>query len=192
MIKMNIKAKLRKKVSFFFEIAVPIFIGYYIKKLTDKAKENIDPNDQDQKMYIKMLIPLVLNFFISLVYSPSVSFVVSGLVKDKETKMKENLKIMGLSRLSYSLSYFIVQGLMSAFVSIVMALFITTNDFIFPNNGQAFLFGIILVIVALANTAFSMTFSTLFNDSKLAQMVGGFILVLPFTIFMSFVVGTTP
>lgn len=128
--------------------------------------------------------------FLSFILSPSVSFIVSKLVKDKETKMKENLKIMGVSQLSYALSYFIVQGMVSVFVSLVMAYFISTNEVIFPAGGDGLQFAIILVILALANTCFSMTFSTLFADSKLGQMVGGFLIILPFTVFLSFVVGT--
>ena len=45
------------------------------------------------------------------VYQSSTNYVANELVRDKETKMKETLKIMGLKPWIYSLSFLVQQGL---------------------------------------------------------------------------------
>jgi len=66
-------------------------------------------------------------FFLSILnsafcYSMTVCFILNEIVADKESRMRETLRIMSLDRLSYALSFFITQGFFALFTSSVMFL----------------------------------------------------------------------
>lgn len=42
------------------------------------------------------------------------------MVADKESKMRETLKIMGLGRGAYALSYLVMQGILTIFASLIL------------------------------------------------------------------------
>jgi hypothetical protein len=105
-------------------------------------------------------------------------------VKDKETKMRESLKIMSMGQGPYTLSYILVQGVFSCFTSVI--LYFSIVFFAAPEGhaelkidntpllGALLLFGMNLL-------ALSMAMSTLFSDSKLAVQVGTMLILLPST-----------
>lgn len=47
-------------------------------------------------------------------------FILNQMVADRETKMRETLKIMGLGRISYGMSYLAMQGLLALFASVIL------------------------------------------------------------------------
>lgn len=133
-------------------------------------------------------MPIVMILLITSVYSFSGRFILSNMVNDKETKMRESLRIMSLSRMSYSLSYFIVQGVLSVIESIIISLFVQlSKGIIYEDSWQIYL---LLILFGLANISFSMALSTFFSDSRLANQLGGLLLILPVAFFCSLTSGT--
>lgn len=103
-------------------------------------------------------------------------------VVDKETKMKETLKILSMRPSIYGLSYFLMQALFSMFTTIIVTLtlcllgFFTFKEFL--------LFFIAVMFYGLAMIFKSMAISTLFSDSKVAGQLGSLILIAPLALFM--------
>ena len=54
------------------------------------------------------------------------------MVEDKNTKMKETLRLMSLSREAYASSYFIMQAFMAVISGIIVGAFIFGNEVIWP------------------------------------------------------------
>lgn len=106
------------------------------------------------------------------------------MVVDKETKMRETLKIMSATRTTYTLSYYLTQG----FFVLISSLFVCIGMLWTQNRtnnigagpklliGAVTLFGSGLISIAMALT-------TLFTDSKLSPQVGMYLLLLPTSIF---------
>jgi hypothetical protein len=114
-------------------------------------------------MYLTALL------LITVAFSGCVTFILNQTVIDKETKMKESLKIMSLGRVPYSLSYFFSQGLFVFFVTCVMTLaylFTYTNPVQQSPRSFHLFFSILLYGFALISIALCLT--TLFTDSKLS------------------------
>lgn len=88
---------------------------------------------------------------------------------DKETKMRETLKIMSASRSAYTFSYFLCQG----FFVLLSSLFVcvglewTYNNTANLGAGPKVLFGSV-ILFGLALVSISMALTTLFTDSKLS------------------------
>ena len=67
-----------------------------------------------------LFIPLCLVIFIVIAFFFSGRFILTNVVADKENKMRETLKIMGLTQLNYASSFLIVQGVISVFSAIII------------------------------------------------------------------------
>ena len=103
---------------------------------------------------------------ILLSFVNSVRFLLTQMVSDKESKMKESLKIQSMSTAAYGLSYFLIQALFSEITGMIIAIvyvflgyvdsYYTAHFFI-----SLFLFGIAIVLQ-------TMMITTLFSDTKLA------------------------
>ena len=127
-------------------------------------------------------MPFMLCLFTVVVYSLQGRFVLSQLVNDKESKMRETLRIMSLSRVSYSLSYFVMQGLVSILSSVIMCSWVVNITYYFPDGGIYYM--LVCILFGLANISFTMALSTLFADSKLADQFGGLLLILPTALYL--------
>lgn len=109
---------------------------------------------------------------ITLSFAGSCTFILNQIVVDKETKMRESLKIMSASRVSYTLSYFLTQSSFVIFSTVfVCGGFWYANSTTYERNnigggynilaGAIFFFGLALISLSMALT-------TVFSDSKLA------------------------
>ena len=65
---------------------------------------------------------LLILFLSPVNFSQGVIFIISQMVADKESKRRETLKIMGLSREAYSFSYLIMQGIVSTFAALLFTI----------------------------------------------------------------------
>ena len=154
-----------------WEILVPLFCGILggYASYNPPIDNNFNPVDYFNEISMTYLISLSI---ITLSFAGSCTFILNQIVIDKESKMRESLKIMSASRLSYTLSYFFTQG----FFVIFSTMFVTYGFYWSQSNTYGpslvgssymmmakaiFCFGLALISV-------SMTLSTLFTDSKLA------------------------
>ena len=108
-----------------------------------------------------LMIPLIQTIFIA-----GQRFVLSEPVVDKESKMRESLRIMSMPSSVYGLSYFITQALFSLFTSLVITITFCLLKFFTPMEGV--IFYITLMFYGLAMIFKCMAVSTFFTDSKVA------------------------
>jgi hypothetical protein len=59
------------------------------------------------------------------------------MVEDKQTKMRETLRLMSLSQLSYGLSYLIFQGFFAILSGSIVGYFLRGNQNVFPDDTEA-------------------------------------------------------
>ncbi len=113
----------------------------------------------------------------------TVRFILNNTVYEKETKMRESLKIMSLEEGAYALSYLLAQMVFITFSDIIFVItFLVTNVFtlayIVPVFFNIFFFGASLIMFCLA-------LSTVFSDSRLAVQVGNVIVLIPMLVYVS-------
>lgn len=103
----------------------------------------------------------------------STRFIVTSMVEDKATKMRETLRLMSLSRMSYMLSFFVYQAILSLWSGIIVGGILFENETAFPiedtrfSNSIGYMFAAILLCTGMIG--YTMAFSTLFYDTKVAQ-----------------------
>lgn len=115
-------------------------------------------------------------------FTQGVIFILNQMVSDKESKMRETLKIMGLSRTAYGTSYLLMQGLITLvsavilWLAIVLPIQFSGNDFnyltiIASTRGKCSVLPLFFAILmfGLNINGFAQVISTLFSDSKLAS-----------------------
>lgn len=94
------------------------------------------------------------------------------MVADRETKMRETLKIMGLSRVAYGFSYIVMQGLLALLSSfiVIFALYWPIRDetqyvsFVASNFGHMSILYVFLAVLlyGLSLLTLAQVLSTLF------------------------------
>lgn len=104
------------------------------------------------------------------------------MVIDKETKMRETLRIMSMRSAAYGLSYFLTQIVFITIIALIMMTTFLIKDFICSACGPGFMAAMILNGVSM--TFFSMALTTVFSDSKISVQLGSLTLVLPLALFI--------
>jgi len=105
------------------------------------------------------------------------------MVIEKESKMKETLKILSLKTGAYGLSFFFTQILFSMFTAIIVTVtFWATKSL---EGSQIFPFLIAILIYSMAFIFFTMFLTTFFSDSRLATQIGSLALILPMAFFIA-------
>lgn len=115
-------------------------------------------------------------------------------MEDKVSKMRETLRLMSLSRISYAMSFFIVQGFIAIFMGLLILAVFFGNVTIFPQNAgsNSIQFAITVTLYALASIPHSMAISTLFSEPKMANQVGGLLLLFPQLFFIFLAAKSSP
>lgn len=135
-------------------------------------------------------------WFAPIMFIQGVIFIMNMMVSDKESKMRETLKIMGLSTNAYALSYIVMQGVLTLFASLIFIV-----GALYPLMGQNATHGYYIQFIAdkighlsalylfIAVFVFGLSLlflaqimSTWFSDAKLASQLGPTIMVLPTSI----------
>lgn len=123
------------------------------------------------------MLPILAPFGLIVIYFFSGGFVLTKLVEEKESGMRESLKIMSLNQNSYGMSYFIFTGITIILQSLVMGLLVGIPGKF--TNDDGLLLVPLFILYGVANVSFNMTLSTLFQDSKLANQLALVIQLLP-------------
>lgn len=78
--------------------------------------------------------------------------------------MRETLRMMGLSQISYAMSFVLFQGIFAILGGIIMGLFLFNNEMVFPNDTKtdSLTFVLLLVLLQVAMIPLTMALSTLF------------------------------
>jgi hypothetical protein len=166
-----------------WELLLPLLCGLLAGWISVTPSDTNPANIVEYFQQISLVYLLALTL-ITISFAGSCTFILNQIVVDKETKMRETLKIMSASRAAYTFSYFLTQG----FFVILSSLFIsfgiewTYNNTAGIGAGPKVLFGSV-ILFGLALISISMALTTLFTDSKLSPQVGMYLLLLPTSIY---------
>ena len=112
-------------------------------------------------------------------FQQSCVFIVNEMVRDRETKMKESLRIMGLNKYMYALSFLVQRGIWTTMTCLIMAImtYVMNSDTI--GFGAAIQLFLALWLLALDFLALSIFIQNFFNNPKLAAVCAPFLFFLP-------------
>jgi hypothetical protein len=111
------------------------------------------------------------------------------MVQEKENKMRESLRIMSLTPLSYGGSFLIFQTFFSILGGCIIGAWVYGNEGVFPEDpvGRSIQFTMLLILFQVAQIPLLMAVSTFFSDAKVANYVGYIVVISPMLIFLQFV-----
>lgn len=73
---------------------------------------------------------LLISLTVSMAFSTACRFILMQMVIDKETKMRETLKIMSMKTSAYGLSYFLSQLIFTVLITVLLSFTFTYVGFI--------------------------------------------------------------
>jgi len=120
------------------------------------------------------------------IFSIGQRFILQTMVEDKMNKMRESLRLMSLTRISYTMSFIFIQGFFAVIAGLILMAGFMGDNTMFPDDpyGNCVKFGGAVILFALTQIPYCMALSTLFSDSKLANQIGGLLLLIPELIFL--------
>lgn len=127
------------------------------------------PTDHFKTDTFQFVISSTLPLFYMLSFLYPVSRIIKGVVEDKENKIKEGLKMMGLTDLAYNLSWLITLTLQMALTSALIVLITGPSIFEHSDKGLVFLY---FMAFSMAIMMFCFLISTLFDKAKSASLLG--------------------
>ncbi|XP_072454007.1 phospholipid-transporting ATPase ABCA3-like [Notamacropus eugenii] len=130
-------------------------------------------SDDNFHTILAIFLPLTILFIFSLIILNMIHFV----VLEKENRLKEYLRIMGISNLllwsSYFFTYFTFLLFIIIMLTIILAKKITYLPIIHYTEGSLVFF--FLMCSAIVSIFFSFMISTFFNKANTAAAIGGFL-----------------
>ena len=133
-----------------------LLYDYVLKKETNNPNAEIKyrllPQKYEKYLYniIDEYLNILLGFFVLIAYAFPLSINIYRLIKEKESKAKEIMKIMGLNELNYFLPYFIIYFIINLIYSIFNSLIISSSfDYIKTKYLFTFFFLFGLVIYSM-------------------------------------------
>jgi len=87
--------------------------------------------------------------------------------------MRETLRLMSLSRLNYTLSFFVYQVILSVWNGVIIGGIMWNNEIAFPvpetRTQNSLQYTLLAIVFCIGMVGYSMALSTLFYDTKVAQ-----------------------
>jgi hypothetical protein len=117
----------------------------------------------------QFVISSTLGLFYMLSFLYPVSRIIRGLVVEKEQRIKEGMKMMGLTNFAYNMSWLITISLQLTLVSLLITLVTSTSVFEYSNKVLVFIY---FMAFSFAIMNFCFMLSTFFSRSKIASLVG--------------------
>ena len=77
-------------------------------------------------------MPIILALIIPFMTNIGAKFILHTMLEDKQNKMKETLRLMSLSNISYGLSFMIFQGFFALISALITGSFLIGNENVFP------------------------------------------------------------
>ncbi|XP_076072509.1 cholesterol transporter ABCA5-like isoform X3 [Mytilus galloprovincialis] len=130
------------------------------------------PSYKPDSTYIQVLSSI---YFV-LAYSPFVNFLTVHLVAEKEKKIKEGMKMMGLRDSAFWLSWGLVYLIFISIVTVVTVILAYVSGFFI--NSNVFLFFLILMFYGLSIISFACLLTPFFNKAQTAGGVASLFVML--------------
>ena len=141
------------------------------------------PTETSVEDPMQLILPQILPFFLLIAYIPPVYNTVFHLVKEKESRTKESMRMMGMTDTAYWLSWFVYYTMINTAIStlswILLLINVVTYSNIFYVWGFLWLYG-------QAVYGQIMFLQSLFTDSKYSGIVST--LVYFISIFFNFLI----
>ena len=98
---------IRNKATIFWEILSPCVTGgvLYAITLAFRCKDCSEEEKAETKIIQAIIMPVLITLYVPNISQISNRFIIQSLVEDKQNKMRETLRLMSLSQLSYALSF---------------------------------------------------------------------------------------
>ena len=96
--------------------------------------------------------------------------------------MRETLRMMSLSQFSYAISYIIFQGIFQVIGSTIMAGFLIYNESVWgpvDTLSRSLQFWCCSLLFCCGQIPYAMAISSFFKDPKVANTIGGLLIILP-------------
>ena len=146
-----------------FLIVHKILYDYVLQKETNNTEAEINyrliPQKYDKYLYnvLDNYLSILFGIFVLIAYAFPLSINIYRLIKEKENKSKEIMKIMGLNDLNYFLSYFVIYLIANIYYSSLNAL-IASKALNYLNYNFLFLFFFLYGIVIYSLIFFFQSF----------------------------------
>ncbi|GMI20925.1 hypothetical protein TeGR_g12 [Tetraparma gracilis] len=127
------------------------------------------PTDPYEANNFQQTIASLLPIFYMLAFLYPFSRFIRGLVLEKETKIKEGMKIMGLSDVAYGLSWLITLTIQGVITCLLILLVTRSTVFEFSDDMPIFLY---FMTFSMSVIMFSFLLATFFSHSKTAAIMG--------------------
>eukprot|EP01038_Epipyxis_sp_PR26KG_P005748 gene5748-7937_t len=146
-----------------------IFSQYSQNAVDITASVSMMPTSAYKTDNFQYVISSTLGIFYMLSFLYPVSRIIRSLVVEKETRIKEGMKIMGVSDTVYNLSWLITTVLQMTIVSILITL--VTGGSVFEYSNKVYVF-IYFEVFSLAVINLCFLCATFFSRSKTASLLG--------------------
>eukprot|EP00599_Poterioochromonas_sp_BG-1_P016760 CAMPEP_0173165656 /NCGR_PEP_ID=MMETSP1105-20130129/21518_1 /TAXON_ID=2985 /ORGANISM="Ochromonas sp., Strain BG-1" /LENGTH=1579 /DNA_ID=CAMNT_0014086689 /DNA_START=11 /DNA_END=4746 /DNA_ORIENTATION=+ len=142
-----------------------------------KASMSLMPTKDYESDDFQYVISSVLGIFYILAFLYPVSRLIRALVLEKEFRIKEGMKMMGLTDTVYNLSWFITGFLQMTLIAVLITLVSSTTVFEYSNKFYVFVYfeGFGLSIMSMC-----FLLATLFSRSKTASLIGPMVFFVTF------------
>ena len=127
------------------------------------------PTDDYLSDDFQYVISSTLGIFYMLSFLYPVSRITRGLVVEKEERIKEGMKMMGLTDFAYNLSWFITILTQLLIVSVLITLVTSTTVFEYSDKFLVFIY---FAAFSFAIMNFCFLMATFFSRAKVASLIG--------------------
>ncbi|KAL4239790.1 ATP-binding cassette sub- A member 5 [Mactra antiquata] len=141
-----------------------------LNKTTDQSLPDVNVQMMPKPGYIPdtSYIQIMSSLYFIIAYSPFINFLTVNLVAEKEKKIKESMKMMGLSDSAFWLSWGCVYTTIIVMVTVVVVIIAQVSHFFANSSMVLFFFMLVLYGITIIGAAFSIT-----PFFKQAQVAGG-------------------
>eukprot|EP00928_Gymnodinium_smaydae_P031107 TRINITY_DN22946_c0_g1_i1.p1 TRINITY_DN22946_c0_g1~~TRINITY_DN22946_c0_g1_i1.p1 ORF type:complete len:2360 (-),score=553.48 TRINITY_DN22946_c0_g1_i1:18-7097(-) len=128
------------------------------------------PTPAVQVDIFRMIVPRVLGSFLLISMTYSMNRMITAVVAERERRLRDGMRLMGMHGASFHLSWFCTYGLIGVLVAAGVTVCLC-KGLVLPKSSPSLLFTW-LALFALACTSFGLAISTLFSKSKTSATVG--------------------
>ena len=154
-----------------------IFAQYTSTTPDVKVSMSLMPTDDYKSDDFQFVISSTLGIFYILAFLYPVSRLIRELVLEKEFRIKEGMKMMGLTDTVYNFSWFLTAFIQMTLIALLITLVTSTTVFEYSNKFYVFVY---FEAFGLAIMGMCFLLATFFSRSKTASLIGPMIFFVTF------------
>nr|QUF59433.1 ATP-binding cassette transporter Abca5 [Brachionus angularis] len=168
------------------------YLDLNIKKYANKPSfdySNIRIQNMDKESYVKEQVILtgISSFYFTLFYMYSLITFVTNVVDEKEKRLKETMRMMGMLDSAFWISWILIYLIPLSVLNFIIAILMFSINF-FKSFNLTILFFFLIEFYSIVTIIFGMLFSTFFQKSKSAGAASGsFYTILSLFYFVIFI-----